>query len=484
MIVAKALTKRYGDKDILVNTDFTLGNGKKVGLVGRNGCGKTTLLKILVGLEDPTSGSIQVTNEVLGYIPQEFSFPDELVGEYLEKKLSDNWEFYKVETLASKLKFHNFDIYQEIKTLSEGQKMKIKLIETLLKNPTTLFIDEPTNHLDIEGIQWFEEYIKNLDITVLMISHDRSFLNHTVDEIWEIEKCKILSFVGGYDNYKSEKLRLIDKWDAEYVRFLKKKTQLEKLLDNVHKIKGGKKRGSAVEAVKKRIAREIESDKKEKYVIKKVKDFKFDTDVRYGKLMIRFENVSKKFDRKTVFNNLNLELRGMEKVWLFGPNGSGKTTLVKILMGEEKVTSGSITIGENIKIGYFAQNQEYLKQNKDLLETFMGLTECDYGPAFGYLKKFLFDKDAIKKRLWQLSPGERARFAFAVFAHKNYDLLILDEPDNHLDIETKEVIEKSIAEFKGTLFLVSHDRYFVESVGITKVLNLKEGKLSFFNAGT
>jgi ATPase subunit of ABC transporter with duplicated ATPase domains len=146
-----------------------------------------------------------------------------LVGEYLEKKLVSSWDYYKIETLAKKLKFTNFDSYQQISTMSEGQKMKIRLIEALLSEPTTLIIDEPTNHLDIEGIMWFEEYIRHLDKTVVMISHDRSFLNHTVDEIWEIDKEQIFRFVGDYDNYREEKLSLIDKWDQEYVLFLKKK---------------------------------------------------------------------------------------------------------------------------------------------------------------------------------------------------------------------------------------------------------------------
>ena len=242
MIIAKNLSKSYGDQEILNNVSFKIGQGKKIGLVGRNGCGKSTLFTVLNGLEEPTSGNIETQNELFGYLPQEFNFPNEMVGEYLEKKLESQWDFYKIESLAAKLKFNNFDPYQLINTMSEGQKMRVKLIEVLLQDPTTLFIDEPTNHLDIEGMMWFEEYVKDLDKSVVMISHDRSFLNHTVEEIWEIENQKILKFVGDYDNYKEEKLRLIDKWDAEYTLFLKKKAQLETLLENVRKIKDGKKR--------------------------------------------------------------------------------------------------------------------------------------------------------------------------------------------------------------------------------------------------
>ena len=477
MITANNLTKTYGDRELITNVSFKIGNGRKIGLVGKNGCGKTTLFKILNGTEELSDGNLEIRNEILGYLPQEFNFPKELAGEYLEKKLDSKWDFYKIDSLASKLKFKGFDPYQPVHTMSEGQKMKLKLIESLLEDPTTLFIDEPTNHLDIEGIMWFEEYIKRLDKTVMMISHDRSFLNHTVDEIWEIDKQQIFRFVGDYDNYKEEKLKLIDKWDQEYVLFLKKKAQLETLLENVRKIKGGKKRGKAVEAAKKRIKREVEGNKKEKYTTKKVKNIEFKSDVHLSKLMIRFENISKSYGKKEVFNNLNFELRGKEKIWLYGPNGAGKSTIVKIIMGIEQPSSGILKLGENIRVGYFSQVQTNLTSENTLLEEFIEKTGIYFGEAFGYLNKFLFDKKSVQKRVWQLSPGEKARFAFAIFACKDYDLLVLDEPDNHLDIETKEVIEKSLNEFKGTLLLISHDRYFVEMIGVDKVLNLSDGEI-------
>lgn len=480
MISAKNVTKTYAGDIILNGVDFKIGNNRKIGIVGRNGCGKTTLLKLINGIEELSGGNIDIQNEKFGYIPQEFDFPEKMVEEFLEEQLEDLSEKYKIGILVSQLEFHNYDPYQIISTLSEGQKMKLKLIQTLLHEPTTLFIDEPTNHLDIEGIMWFEEYIKRLNKTVVMISHDRAFLNNTVDEIWEIENKKIIRFVGDYDNYKEEKLKLIDKWNEEYVLFLKKKKQLETLIENVRKIKDGKARGRAVEAAKKRYDREIEQNKKEKYESKKISDVDFSTDIRASKLMVRLDNVSKSYGSKEVYKELSFELRGQEKVWLFGPNGSGKTTMVKMIMGEEAPTSGEIKIGNNIKIGYFAQKQTHLDYQQKLLDHFMELTHASLSEALGMLKRFLFDKDAVQKRVSQLSPGERARFAFAIFAYNDYDLLILDEPTNHLDIEAKEVIEKSLSEYKGTLLLVSHDRYFVEQVGVNKLLNLKEGKLNYY----
>lgn len=373
------------------------------------------------------------------------------------------------------MNFSNFDEYQEISTLSEGQKMKLQLLITLLGEPTALLIDEPTNHLDIEGILWFEEYIKDLDKTVLMISHDREFLNNTVDEIWEIDNKKLLVFVGNYDNYKEEKLKLINKWNEEYVRFMRNKAQLEKLLVRARTMNISRKGGTG--QVKSRIKREIEDNKKEKYIDKKMHNLNFETGITHSKLMVRFDEVSKNYGSTKVFEDLSFEVRGGEKVWLFGANGEGKTTIVKLIIGEEQHSSGEIKIGENIKIGYFAQKQTHLDYDKVLLPYFIEETGCYYGDAFGQLRKFMFEKDDLKKRIGSLSPGQRARFAFALFAYKNYDMLVLDEPDNHLDLDTKEVLEEALSEYRGTLLLISHDRYFVERAGIEKVLNLSEGKI-------
>ncbi len=477
MISGKNLTKEFDDRVLFSKVDFKLSGKKKVGLVGRNGSGKSTLFKMIVGEEDITDGSISKVGESIGYIPQEFEFPNEMVGIYLEEKLDDKWEYYRIEKLAKQLQFANFNPYQELNTLSEGQKMKVKLMELMLKNPSTLLIDEPTNHLDIEGIEWFEKYVCTLQIPVVMISHDRQFLNNVVDEIWEIEREGLIKYVGDYDNYKEEKLKLIDKWNDEYKAQERKRAQLERLLENVRKIGGGHKRSRAISAAKSRIAR-LDKEKKEKYEKKVMKDVKIETQVHKSKLMLRLTDLAKDYGETKVFENLNLEIRGGEKVWLFGPNGAGKSTLVKIVMGIEKQTDGEVKIGENIKIGYFSQVQEKITNRKNIREEFISRTNCFYGSAGRYLSKFLFsEKDISEKWVSQLSPGERARFEFAIFSYNDYDFLILDEPDNHLDIETKEVLENSLREYKGTILLISHDRYFVGNSGVTSVLNLRDGAL-------
>lgn len=476
MIVVNNLTKTYDERILFKEVSFFIPTRKKIGLVGKNGCGKTTLFNILNNLEEPSEGSINISNENIGYIQQQFTLPNELVGVYLEESLKYNADYYKIGKLVSQLQFENYDPYQELNTLSEGQKMKVKLIEVMLQEPTTLFIDEPTNHLDIEGIEWFEEYINRLNISVVMISHDREFLNNVVDEIWEIEKEGIIKYMGNYDYYQEEKSRLIEKWNKLYKAQEKKREQLERLLKNARKIKGGKKRGKAVSAAKTRMER-LDRDKKKMFTTESINQINIEAQVHRTKLMLRLDDVSKSYGNNHVFENLDLEVRGGEKVWLFGPNGAGKSTLVKIINGLEKVDKGEVTLGENINIGYFSQVQSNIENENSILEEFTSRTGCFYGKAYGYLEKFLFKRGDINKRVSMLSPGERARFEFAIFSFFDYDMLILDEPDNHLDIETKEVLEQSLDEYMGTMLLVSHDRYFVGNSGISKVLNLKKGKL-------
>jgi len=434
MIIGTNIAKSYRGELVFEDVSFKLGNGNKIGLVGANGCGKSTLFKLIVGLEYD-SGSLHKNEESIGYIPQEFSFPDVTAGEFLNKFLDHDWESYRIDMLVNKLRFSNYNSDQQVSTLSEGQKMKLKMISTLLGEPTVLLIDEPT----------------------------------------------MLRFVGNYDNYKEEKFKLIEKMGREYKIFLQKKASLERLLLHARRISDGKARGRAVSSAKKRIIRETEGENaKTKYTKKQMGNVTFQTDITHRRLMLGFKDVTKKYDKNTVFEDLSFSILGGEKVWIFGPNGAGKTTIIKLIMGEEKADKGVIKLGEGIKVGYFAQKQTFLNDETKLLDQYLEDTSCDYGKSFGNLQKFLFTKDDLKKKIKNLSPGQKARFAFAIFAYNDYDFLILDEPTNHLDIETKEVIEESLSTFNGTMLLVSHDRYFVERVGITKLLNLRRGKLEYF----
>lgn len=476
MIKAKVLSKEYFVGDTLFSgVDFVLSKNEKVGLVGPNGCGKTTLLKIIAGVEAPTAGNLLIENEKVGYLPQELDLPlDMLLGEFIETLLKTN-EKYLVEKNLSLMGLTQLDEYEKIKLMSEGEKMKLKLAEILLQQPTCLILDEPTNHLDIDGILWFEDFVKNFRGNVLMISHDRSFLNNTVSKIFEIENKEFHVFSGNYDDYVEQKRKLIEKKGEEYVRFLKKKKQLEDLLLLAHKIGGGKR--NAVQAAQTRYDREIEQSKVEKYEVKRIKDLSLEGSTHSSKLVVEGVDLVKKFGEKSILQEANFEIRGKEKVWLFGPNGTGKSTLVKMIMGEQGHDSGNLKIGNNLKIGYFAQTNDALNYDSTLFDFFMNESGLSYGQIYGTLEKFLFSKEASKKKIKSLSPGERARLKLALFTLKEYEFLILDEPTNHLDIAAKEVIEEALRNYDGTLLLVSHDRYFVSEVGVDKVFELRNGKL-------
>ncbi|MBN2016301.1 ABC-F family ATP-binding cassette domain-containing protein [Candidatus Dojkabacteria bacterium] len=477
MLKLENISKQYIDP-LFDHVTFILGNKEKVGLVGLNGCGKSTLLKIIAGIERADTGRVEVVNERLGYLAQEFSFDqDLLVGEFFESLIDDpHSEMYKIDIILSRLNLSGIDHYQYVKNLSEGQKMKLKLVELLIKEPTILLLDEPTNHLDIKGIIWFEEFIKNFEGICIVISHDREFLNHVTDHIFEIDEQKLLVFEGNYDDFLLGKAKYIENRAKEFTAFERKKKQLEQLLDHARAVKSARKRGKAVKAAKTRFRREVEERRVEEYEERRLSEFKIDGYVHKHKNIIEVDDISFAYQRgKNIINGSSLSIYGSEKIWFFGANGIGKTTFIKLLMGDLKSVGGEIRWGENIDWTYFSQDQTHLDMEETVENFFIENAKIPYERSFGVLEKFLFPKEYRTAKLKMLSPGERARLSFAVFAQHSYDFLILDEPTNHLDVKTKEVIEDSLREFKGAVLLISHDRYFVRSVGVDRVITLKKG---------
>lgn len=475
MLRIKNLHHEINGKVLYRDLNLLLGNQEKIALIGRNGCGKTTLFKIIMGEVDPDKGELFMEGESVGYLPQILSLnSDEMVGEFIEHLIPESWEQYRAHIILDRLKFGFIDEYQLVGTLSEGQKMKLKLMEILLDEPTILLLDEPTNHLDIVGRKHFANFIKSFDGIVIMISHDRAFLNETIDRVIEIENATAQVYIGDYDDYKIGKAAWIEQNSNEVRLHQKKMAQLDKLLANVRKIKDGKKRGAAVGAVKKRIEREVKDNEVVKYMEKNISKLSLEGEVHQHKLIVGVENLCKSFGENKVLENVNLEIRGRDRVWLYGANGTGKSTLIKILMKELKEDSGTIRWGTNIRTGYFAQIQDTSINDYRLMEYFMKITETPFESAFGPLERFLFRKEDFGKKIGQMSPGERARLLFAIFTFNTYEFLILDEPTNHLDIPTKELIEKALRDYKGAVLLVSHDKYFVEQVGVNTILKFGE----------
>lgn len=481
MLQVTKLTIEYR-KLLFKDLSFILGNKEKVGLVGLNGSGKTTLFKILAGLETPDSGSIELVNEKIAYLPQEYSFPEGMmVGEFLESLVDNPYkEMYKVNKILNRLGLTDLDIYQDVSSLSYGQKMKVYLTKLLYQQPTILLLDEPTNHLDIYGILWLEEFIQKFEGICIIVSHDREFLNSVVNKIFEIDEQKLSIFDGNYDDYIDEKIYRIEQRRMEFNRQEKKRTKFENMIEIIKKHNPGVEQARALKAARTRFKREVLDTEIDKYKEQRIKNLVLKGKTHRSKLILDIQDLTFGYKNgETLLEHANLSIYGQEKIWFYGPNGIGKSTLIKLITKELTPDSGKISIGENVKWTYFSQDQSHLNMDKTLEEYFLENTDVSYNQSFGILEKFLFDKEMRKVKLGKLSPGQRARISFAVFAQHEYDLIILDEPTNHLDIKSKEVIEQALKNFQGAILLISHDRYFVRSLDMDQVLTIKDKELIF-----
>ena len=476
MIKASNLSKTYISEPVFSNVNFVLSDDSVIGLIGDNGSGKTTLMSILAGQMDHFDGVLNTNGETIGYLPQEVSFSEKLVLEYIESNVFP-FEKYKVESILRFLGFHHFDDYQEIKTLSGGEKTKLYLSVVLAQDPTTLLLDEPTNHLDIDSILSLSDYILSFRGKSIIVSHDRAFLDSVVNKIWELDSGKFKEYQGNYSKYEEEKQKALEIQQKAYVGWVKKKGQLERLIALEHT----KGESGNVGAAEKRFAREVTKvEIKDPTQNKNIAKLKLDGESHSGKLILSVNNLNKSFGEKQILKNITFEMRGNDKIWLYGKNGSGKTTILKEV--EELVESGelgneAIRIGNNLGIGYYAQTQEILNFDAKLEDELQRLGKIEWVKAISMLGRLQFDKSEWEVQVKNLSYGQRARLIFGAFSLGNYNFLILDEPTNHLDIKTRTIIENALIDYKGAMLIVSHDRYFVEKLGINKILFLENGHI-------
>ncbi len=478
MITATNLKIKYRQL-LFDNLSFKLTPGAKVGLVGLNGSGKTTLLKIIVGEEQSDSGRVDTQKERIAYLPQEFKLPDVLVGEFLES-LVDNpkHEMYKVTKVLDRLNIADIDIYQETRTLSYGQQMKLYLTKLLVIDPTVLLLDEPTNYLDLPGILWVEEFIQAFDGSCVIISHDRAFLNNVVNKIWEIDEHKLYEFTGNYESYLDQKDVLIGKRAIEFTMQERKRKKFEDRIELIRKFSSGKKQAQQLKATKHRLEREVLKKEINAYQEQKIKGLKLEGEVHQTKQILKVKDVVFEYTKgREVLKDADFNMYGKEKVWFFGANGIGKSTLIKLIVGELQPQRGEIKIGDNLRWGYFSQNQSHLDGEQTLQQYFLSQTNVTHAQSFGVLNKFLFPKELFSQKVGTLSPGQRARLSFAIFAQQELDFLILDEPTNHLDIRSKEIIEEAFRNYQGAMLLISHDRYFVENIGVDRTITLEDGEV-------
>ncbi len=520
MISINGLTVAYGGYTLLDNIDFHISEKDKIGLVGKNGAGKSTIMKLICGLQSPTSGSIDKPNDIrIGYLPQIMEHHkgrtvmeetltafDHITGiqaeldgvnamlakrtdyesdEYLSliNRLNDLTDALTMsqseppEVLAQKtllgLGFKDEDFGRKTETFSQGWNMRIELAKILLSEPDVLLLDEPTNHLDIESIEWLEDYLKSHRGSLLLVSHDRRFLDTVTNRTVEIMLGHIHDYKVPYSKYVELRKERLAQQMAAYENQQK---MIEKTEDFINRFRYKPTKSNQVQSRIKQLEKldRVEIDETDNVTL----SVKFPPAPRSGDIVFKGKDLTVGYPGKVVFRNAEIEVRRGEKVALIGRNGEGKTTLMRVIMGELQPMSGEAGIGYNVSVGYYAQNQEdILDRNLTVWETLDNIAVGDVRNRLrDILAQFLFRGEDIDKKVSVLSGGERARLGMAKFMLQPYNVLALDEPTNHMDIKSKDILKQALKAYGGTLIVVSHDRDFLEGL-VDKMYEFRDGKV-------
>ena len=519
VLSCRNIKKSYGIQDVLKDVTLSVNEGDKVGIIGPNGEGKSTLFKILSKNITPDDGDMFIDkNKTIGYLSQHLSLQsdntiyeevssvfqhlinlenkikdleikmkepyDEANASYHEKLIKDyttSQELYEnrggytyrgnISKVLKGLGFLEDDFNKVITTLSGGQKTRIALCKLLLQNPDILLLDEPTNHLDLEAIEWLEEFLKSYKGTLLVISHDRFFLDAVTNRTFQVINGHVNCYNAPYTKY----LELKEKdYEAKLKAYNLQQAEIQRQEEIIQKFRSFNREKSIRRAESREKALEkmerLDAPDKEKGASK----IQFETAVKSGYDVLHIENLSKSFEDKNLFNNISFDLKRGEKIALIGDNGRGKTTLLNIIMGKLKADSGKAILGTNVNVGYYDQEQSDLDQNKTILDevwdAFPDLTTTKIRTALG---SFLFTGDDVFKEIKNLSGGEKCRINILKLMLSQSNFLLLDEPTNHLDIPSREALENAILNYDGSMLIVSHDRYFLNKV-INKIVELKE----------
>lgn len=520
MISINGLTVAYGGYTLLDSIDFHISEKDKIGLVGKNGAGKSTIMKLICGLQSPTSGSIDKPNDLrIGYLPQimehhkgrtvmeetltAFDHITEIQAELdginaqlaertdyeseaymsLINRLNDLTDVMAMsqseppEVLAQKtllgLGFKDEDFGRKTETFSQGWNMRIELAKILLSEPDVLLLDEPTNHLDIESIEWLEDYLKGHRGSLLLVSHDRKFLDTVTNRTVEIMLGHIHDYKVPYSKYVELRKERLAQQVAAYENQQK---MIEKTVDFINRFRYKPTKSNQVQSRIKQLEKleRVEIDETDNVTL----TVKFPPAPRSGDIVFQGKDLTVGYPEKVVFRNADIEVRRGEKVALIGRNGEGKTTLMRVIMGELRPISGEAKTGYNVSIGYYAQNQEdILDRNLTVWETLDNIAVGDVRNKLrDILAQFLFRGEDIDKKVSVLSGGERARLGMAKFMLQPYNVLALDEPTNHMDIKSKDILKQALKAYDGTLIVVSHDRDFLEGL-VDKMYEFRDGKV-------
>lgn len=511
----EGLAKSFGIDELFNNVSFTVEKGDKIGLVGENGAGKTTLMRCLMGLDEYDSGTVKLPpEESIGYVEQEAALHDgtlweelcdafadvigwqadmKMVTKRIEKMsdesaieslmkeyavLNDRFERaggYQYEStvrrVAFGLGFNDDDFIKPVSAFSGGQQTRICLAKSLIRQPDFLFLDEPTNHLDIEMVEWLENFLIDYKGGVLLISHDRFFLDRVATKIIELENKTTKVYEGNYTRYVKLKAEYRAALENSYE---KQQVYIAKTEEYIRKYKAGIKSKQAR-------GREKQLNRLERIVLPPnsvgFNYFAFNPPAECAQRVAELEDVAAAYGEQLIFQGISLLIRNGDGVALVGPNGAGKTTLLKALTGELETIRGRVKIGSRVKIGYYSQQHEGLNLSNSLLDELVDEYHLTEEQARHYLGAFLFKGDDIYKLIGDLSGGEKSRLAFLKLMLTGANFLVLDEPTNHLDIAAKEAVEEALMAFPGTFITVSHDRYFLDKV-TNCTCELKNGRLT------
>ncbi len=515
------LCKSFGEKEILHNINFTIKKNDKVALVGINGAGKSTLFKIITNQISYDSGEYFIARDAtVGYLSQTFNADENYtIYEYvlfafkniidMEEKLISyendmntlegielentikkyttlSNEYEKLEGYSYKSKINGVlkglgftadDFNKKISSLSGGQKTRLSLAKTLLQQPNILLLDEPTNHIDVKSIEWLESYLKNYSGAVIIISHDRYFLDSFVTKVIELENTVSKIYFGNFTDYLSK-------------REIDKQLELQQYINNQKEIKRQEKIiQTYLRFNRERSVRQARSRQK---ILDKMtvipKPISLDSNMKLtltpsiqsGFDVLTVNNLSMSFDDKNLFDDISFEIKRSDKIALIGDNGTGKTTLFKILLKQLQQKCGDVKFGTNVNVSYYEQSQEILDDDLTVYDSLNYVNNSITNfEVRSHLAKFMFYDEDLSKKVGTLSGGEKGRLALAKIMYSNANFLLLDEPTNHLDIYSKEILEEAIKNYEGTVFVISHDRYFINNIS-NKIIELKNNKITQF----
>lgn len=521
LLSASKLKKSYQDKILFDNLSFSIEKGEKIGIVGKNGCGKSTLIKILVGEIEPDKGTIEINSDIkISYLSQYqnekhsgkifdivISSQKELLNtEKTLREMEDCMNMYTGEKLKNHLTiYHNLmedfekkggyevrsracgilkglgfieeDFYKDFNTLSGGQMTRVSLAKNLLKKPDLLILDEPTNHLDIKAIEWLEKYLSRYDKSLIIVSHDRYFLDNIVNSILDLDDTDCRYYKGNYSTFLQKKQIIID---SKIKAFKKQQDKIKHENEVITTLK----RFNREKSIKRAESRQKILDKIEP--LEEIKDndtkmrLSFKTKNLSGNDVLKVTDLSKSFKDKILFNNISFSIKRGDRIAILGDNGTGKTTILKIINNLIPFDNGNIKIGSSVDIAYFDQTQENLSKDNtvfsELRNDYKDLNDTKIRNTLAY---FDFKGDEVNKYVRDLSGGEKSRLSLSKLMLKDANFLILDEPTNHLDIKSKEILEDALISYEGTILFVSHDRFFINKIA-NRIMILENNKIKTY----